>query len=270
MVPAKQGEPFQLAFAPGWLHARRMSSPLLRPDGRAYDVLRPVSFQPGIAPAAAGSVLVSMGRTQVICAVSVEEEVPRWMKQQKVPGGWLTAEYSMLPYANADRGKREVTQGKVGGRTQEIQRLIGRSLRAVVDLEALGSRTVWVDCDVLQADGGTRTASVTGAWLALSMAVDGLLAKGLLTRDPVLDAVAAVSVGWLAGRPLLDLCYEEDFAADTDMNVVMTGRADFVEVQGTAEAAPFSRPELDAMLEVAGRGIRQLTEGQRQLLASRA
>lgn len=229
-----------------------------RLDGRRADELRPVHFRRRIAPSAAGSILMEMGNTQVICAVSMDERVPPWMRQQKVPGGWLTAEYSMLPYATGDRSRRESTAGKPSGRTQEIQRLIGRSLRAVTDLEALGARTVWIDCDVLQADGGTRTAAVTGAYAALRMAVNGWLKEGRLEQNPLKDSVAAVSVGIVDGAPLLDLCYEEDVRAEVDMNVVMTGAGSFVEVQGTAEADPFSPVQLQAMLALAADGIQSL------------
>ena len=244
------------------------TEPVLRPDGRTPQQLRPVSFQLDIAPSATGSVLISMGRTQVICGVSIEPEVPRWMKQQKVTGGWITSEYSMLPYATTDRSRREVSSGKVSGRTQEIQRLIGRSVRAVCDLEALGSRTAWLDCDVLQADGGTRTASVTGIYVAFRMAVQRLLKQGVLTSDPLKEAVAAVSVGMVGGLPVLDLCYEEDFAASTDMNVVMTASERFVEVQGTAEEHPYTADELQQMLKLAGHGIRELVVAQRSALAN--
>lgn len=233
-----------------------------RSDGRAPDELRPVTLQPGIAPASDGSILIGMGNTRVICGASVQNEVPRWMRAQNQPGGWVTAEYSMLPYSTDDRSRREVSSGKPSGRTQEIQRLIGRSLRSVVDLEALGPRTIWLDCDVLQADGGTRTASVTGAFLALRFAINGLLDSGKLECDPLKDSVAAISVGVVHGTPLLDLCYVEDFAASVDMNVVMTGSGDFVEVQGTAEEAPFSADTLTKMQNLAAKGIRELTEIQ--------
>jgi ribonuclease PH len=235
-----------------------------RADGRGAADLRPVVMTAGIAPAAAGSVLMAMGSTRVICGAGVEESVPPWMRAQGVPGGWVTAEYSMLPYATSPRSRREASAGKVGGRTMEIQRLIGRSLRAIVDLQKLGSRTIWVDCDVLQADGGTRTASVTGAYLALRQAVDGLLRDGRLADDPIRDTVAAVSVGIVGGRVLLDLNYGEDVAAEVDMNVVMTGSGEFVEVQGTAESAPFSRQQLREMEELAAAGIQTLTSLQRQ------
>jgi ribonuclease PH len=234
-----------------------------RADGRKADQLRPVLIESGIAPAALGSVRISMGNTVVICAVSVDEEVPRWMKQNKETGGWLTAEYSMLPYSTSDRCRREAASGKVSGRTQEIQRLIGRSLRAVVDMEKLGPRTLWVDCDVLQADGGTRTASITGAFVALRMAVDRLLAEGRLAENPIREAVAAVSVGVVDGRALLDLCYTEDVAAAVDMNLVMTASGRFVEVQGTAEDEPFTPDELDALLAIGRKGIKKLLAAQK-------
>ncbi len=238
----------------------------IRSDGRKPDALRPLTFKKDFAPAATGSVLIHMGRTTVLCAASVQESVPRWMQAQKVSGGWITAEYSMLPYASAPRSMRESTSGRVGGRTQEIQRLIGRSLRAIVDLEALGARTIWVDCDVIQADGGTRTASITGAYVALRLAVNELIRRKLLETDPVREAVAAVSVGWVGGTPLLDLCYEEDAAADVDMNVVMTASGKFVEVQGTAETDPFPRKDLDRMLELAAQGIRKLIAAQKKAM----
>lgn len=235
-----------------------------REDGRAPDELRPVTFQVDIAPSALASVLISMGDTQVICAVSVDESVPPWMRYQKVPGGWLTAEYSLLPYSTKQRNRRE-GPGKTGGRTMEIQRLIGRSLRAAVDLKKIGERTLVVDCDVLQADGGTRTASVTGAFLALRLAFDRLREAGKLKEDPLLQEIAAVSVGVVDGRPVLDLPYVEDVRAGTDMNVVMTGEGTFIEVQGTAEAAPYNREELDGMLSLAEKGIRELLAAQRSV-----
>ncbi len=235
-------------------------------DGRALDALRDISFQMDIAPAAKGSALIRVGRTSVLCGVSVEPKVPRWMQAQKIGGGWLTGEYSMLPYATSDRSSRESSLGKVGGRTQEIQRLIGRSLRAVVDLNALGARTIWVDCDVLEADGGTRTASITGAYVALRQAVNRLLAEGVLETDPIKEPVAAVSVGIVHGVPMLDLCYEEDLAASVDMNVVVTGSGRYVEVQGTAEGEPYRRDELDAMLALADQGIAELVDAQTRAL----
>jgi ribonuclease PH len=233
-----------------------------RPDNRKPNELRPLEFVIDFAQAARGSVLVRMGNTHVLCAVSIEDSVPRWMKAQKVSGGWLTAEYSMLPYSTKERASRESTLGKVGGRTQEIQRLIGRALRAVVDLNKLGARTVWVDCDVIQADGGTRTAAITGAFVALRLAVNRLMKDGALAEDPIKESVAAVSVGMVAGNPLLDLCYAEDVGADVDMNVVMTAAGKFVEVQGTAEDQPFSKAEMEEMLSLAKTGIEKLIRAQ--------
>ena len=233
-----------------------------RPDGRKPDELRQPEFAVNFAESALGSVLVRMGNTHVLCGVSVEETVPRWMKAQKKGGGWLTAEYSMLPYATKDRTSRESTLGKVGGRTQEIQRLIGRALRAVVDLDKLGPRTLWVDCDVIQADGGTRTAAITGAFVALRLAVNRLMKDGILGEDPIVEAVAAVSVGMVGGQAVLDLCYAEDVAADVDMNVVMTASGRFVEVQGTAEEQPFSKAEMQKMLTLAEKGVSKLLELQ--------
>ena len=241
----------------------------LRSDGRAEDELRVVSFREGIASACPGSVLISMGNTQVICAASVDDDVPRWMRAQGVEGGWITAEYSMLPYSTSERSRRESTAGKVGGRTMEIQRLIGRSLRAVVDMVALGRHTIWLDCDVLQADGGTRTASITGAYVAMRLAVNQLLHDGRLDRDPVRESVAAISVGVVDGKPLLDLCYVEDVAAEVDMNVVMTAAGKFVEIQGTAETEPFSKAALDKMQHLAASGIKELTVLQETLLAGK-
>lgn len=240
---------------------------LIRHDERTLDQLRPVTFTPNIAPACAGSVLVSMGNTQVICAVAVEESVPRWMQRQKVAGGWLTAEYSMLPYSTVDRSRRE-NSGRLSGRTQEIQRLIGRSLRAIVDMKKLGPRTLTVDCDVLQADGGTRTASITGGFVALRLAVDKLLREALIIEDPIIEEVAAISVGIVEETPVLDLCYVEDVAAEVDMNVVMTASGKFIEVQGTAEGKPYGREELDAMLVIAEKGISELIDLQRGVPAA--
>lgn len=239
-----------------------------RISGRPLDVGRPVEFQLHVAPAAKGSCLIKVGRTQVVCAVSVDEKVPRWMQVQKVKGGWLTGEYSLLPYATPDRTSRESSQGKISGRTQEIQRLIGRSLRAVVDLEQLGQRTLWVDCDVLEADGGTRTAAITGAYVALRLAVDRLLAEDLLPEDPIRESIAAVSVGIVHGVPMLDLCYEEDLAASVDMNVVVTGSGRYVEVQGTAEGEPYTRDQLNQMLALADLGISELMRAQNDALSS--
>ncbi|GAP38042.1 ribonuclease PH [Piscinibacter sakaiensis] len=236
-----------------------------RTQGRAADALRPVQLQRRYTRHAEGSVLVSFGHTRVLCTASVEERVPPHKRGSGE--GWVTAEYGMLPRATHTRGDREAARGKQSGRTQEIQRLIGRSLRCVVDLAALGERTITLDCDVLQADGGTRTAAITGAWVALHDAVTGLLASGRVARSPLRDAVAAVSVGIVDGTPLLDLEYVEDAACDTDMNVVMTGAGGFVEVQGTAEGAAFSRAEMDRLLALADAGIRRLVEAQRAALA---
>jgi ribonuclease PH len=245
-------------------------SPAGRPDGRSNDQLRPLRFTPGIAPNADGSVLIATGNTQVVCAATVEPSVPRWMKEQGVSGGWITAEYSMLPYSTLTRRPRDVSKGKLDGRSVEIQRLIGRALRAAVDLDALGERTLWVDCDVLQADGGTRTASITGASVAVALACAGLRARGQLTRWPLRCLVAAVSVGVVDERLLLDLNYEEDKNAAVDLNVVMTSKAEFVEVQGAGEEATFTRGELDTMIALGEAGIQQLIASQRELLRSNA
>ncbi|MEY3271643.1 MAG: ribonuclease [Pseudomonadota bacterium] len=236
----------------------------IRSAHRAADALRPVSLERGYTKHAEGSVLVSFGATRVLCTASVEEKVPPHKRGSGE--GWVTAEYGMLPRATHTRSDREAAKGKQSGRTQEIQRLIGRSLRAVVDLKALGERTISLDCDVLQADGGTRTAAITGAWVAAHDAVSWLLGQGRIARSPLRDAVAAVSVGIVEGTPLLDLEYTEDAACDTDMNVVMTGSGGFVEVQGTAEGVPFSRAEMDEMLALASRGIAELVLAQRRAL----
>ncbi len=237
----------------------------LRGDGRAHDAMRPVTIQRGFTRHAEGSVLVSFGHTQVLCTASVEEKVPPHKRGSGE--GWVTAEYGMLPRATHTRGDREAARGKQSGRTQEIQRLIGRSLRCVFDLAALGERSILIDCDVLQADGGTRTAAITGAYVAAADAVAWLIARGKLARSPIKDAVAAVSVGIVHGTPLLDLEYTEDSSCDTDMNVVMTGSGGFVELQGTAEGAAFSRAEMDALLALADKGIRELVQAQRSALA---
>jgi len=236
-----------------------------RADGRAFDQLRPVTFERGFTRHAEGSVLVSFGHTRVLCTASVLDKVPPFMKGKGV--GWVTAEYGMLPRSTHTRSDREAARGKQGGRTLEIQRLIGRSLRAVTDMTALGERTIHLDCDVLQADGGTRTASITGAWVALRDAIDGLLASAALARDPLRGSVAAVSVGLSGDQVLLDLDYGEDSSCDTDMNVVMTDSQGMVEVQGTAEGRPFSRAQVDRLLDLAAHGIGQLTVLQRQALA---
>jgi ribonuclease PH len=231
-----------------------------RSQQRAFDALRPVRIQRHYTKHAEGSVLVAFGDTQVLCTASVEDKVPP--HQRGLGQGWVTAEYGMLPRATHTRGDREAARGKQSGRTQEIQRLIGRSLRCVFDLSRLGERTITLDCDVLQADGGTRTAAITGAYVAACDAVSGLLARGVIESNPILQPVAAVSVGLVQGVPLLDLEYTEDSVCDTDMNVVMTGAGGFVEVQGTAEGAAFNRGELDALLALAERGIRELIVAQ--------
>jgi ribonuclease PH len=242
------------------------SSP--RADSRAADQLRPIRFQNHIAPHATGSTLVEWGNTRVICGVTIEEIIPRWMKEQKVPGGWLTAEYSMLPYSTLDRKPRDVTKGKLDGRSSEIQRLIGRSMRAAIDLQKVGERTVWIDCDVLQADGGTRTAAITGAFVALSLAIKKLMAEKKLVENPILNPVAAVSVGIVNGVPLLDLCYTEDVAASVDMNLVMNGAGEFIEVQGSGEEATFSESQLAALLALGKSGIKSLLTAQQNALKS--
>ncbi|MBI5381029.1 MAG: ribonuclease PH [Opitutae bacterium] len=243
-----------------------MSSTSNRADNRRPDQLRPVTFEANIAPYAAGSVLVSFGLTRVICAATIEPKVPTWMKQQGVPGGWLTAEYSMLPYSTLERKPRDSTRGKIDGRTIEIQRLIGRSLRAVVDLAKLGENTLWVDCDVLQADGGTRTAAITGAYLAARLAVQKLIDNKRIPESPIADSVAAVSVGVCEGRELLDLAYVEDKDAEVDFNVVMTGRGQFVEVQGSGEEATFSNDQLQRLLVLAQKGLKELAAAQTAFL----
>ncbi len=237
---------------------------LRRPSGRRPEELRPVRMTRGYTRHAEGSVLVEFGETRVLCTASVETRVPAFLRDKGA--GWLTAEYGMLPRATHTRGEREATRGKQSGRTQEIQRLIGRALRAVIDLSVLGERTIHVDCDVLQADGGTRTAAITGAFVAVHDALSWMRAKDMIKVLPVKDFVAAVSVGMLRGTPLLDLDYAEDVACDTDMNVVMTGAGRYVEVQGTAEKDPFARADLDAMLLHAARGIAELVAHQRRAL----
>ncbi len=244
-----------------------MPNPALRADGRRPDQLRAISFEANIAPHATGSVLVSFGLTRVICAATIEPNVPTWMKQQKVPGGWLTAEYSMLPYSTLDRKPREIAKGKPDGRNIEIQRLIGRSLRAVVDLQKLGQNTLWLDCDVLQADGGTRTASITGAYLAARLAVQKLLDARKIPENPITDSVAAVSAGIFGGQALLDLNYIEDKDAEVDANIVMTGRGQFVEVQGAGEEATFSQEQLTTLLGLAQAGLKELAGLQSTFLA---
>lgn len=237
-----------------------------RADGRAADQLRPISFEAGIAPHATGSVLVSFGNTRVICGATIEENVPGWMRAQNVSGGWLTAEYSMLPYSTHDRKRRDSSKGKVDGRSVEIQRLIGRALRAVVDLEKLGPRTLWIDCDVLQADGGTRTASITGAYVAVKLAVGKLMAEGKIEENPIKDSIGAISVGILEGTALLDLPYVEDRDAEVDANIVMTGGGQFVEVQGSGEEATFSPDQLSELLALATKGLGEIAGLQADFL----
>lgn len=236
----------------------------MRPDGRACDQLRPVKFTPDFIPVADGSVLIEIGQTRVICTATIDDGVPSFLKG--TGKGWVTAEYGMLPRATEQRTPRESSRGRQSGRTLEISRLIGRSLRAVTDQQKLGERTVWLDCDVIQADGGTRTASITGAFVAIAMAFERMMAIGILRSMPLFDSVAATSVGLVLGDPMLDLCYEEDSRAEVDMNVVMTGGGRFVEVQATAEGRPFAAGELDQLLNLAAGGIRDLTEHQRSLV----
>ncbi|HXJ74120.1 MAG TPA: ribonuclease PH [Candidatus Dormibacteraeota bacterium] len=244
------------------------ASPAPRADGRQPQDLRPIRFQNHIAPNATGSTLIEWGQTRVICGVTVEETVPRWMKEQGVTGGWITAEYSMLPYSTQQRKQRDSSKGKIDGRSQEIQRLIGRSLHTTIDLEKLGPRTVWIDCDVLQADGGTRTAAITGAFVALALAVTRLLEGGKIQQNPILAPVAAVSVGIVGGQALLDLCYTEDVAAAVDLNLVMNGAGRFIELQGNGEEATFSEADLAAMLALGKSGIGRLLALQQEALQS--
>src|SRR3989475_12003847 len=237
---------------------------MTRTDGRSPSQLRPTAITPGFLAHAEGSVLIEVGRTKVICTASVEDRVPQFLRN--TGKGWVTAEYGMLPRATSTRTQREASTGKVGGRTQEIQRLIGRSLRSVTNLPALGERTVWIDCDVIQADGGTRTASITGAFVALALALDTLRQRDVLRAIPLSDYVAATSVGIVDGEPLLDLAYDDDSRADVDMNIVKTGNGRFIEVQGTAEAIPFGRDALITLLDLADHGITQLVEKQRAII----
>jgi ribonuclease PH len=236
----------------------------LRTDGRTPEQMRPVKFTTDFVPVAEGSVLIEIGQTRVICTATVDAGVPSFLKGSGK--GWVTGEYGMLPRATEQRTARESSRGKQSGRTLEIARLIGRSLRAVTDLKKLGDRTVWLDCDVIQADGGTRTASITGAFVAMAMALERMVAAGMMQAVPLLDSVAATSVGVVGGKPMLDLCYEEDSHAEVDMNVVMTGSGKFVEVQATAEGSPFSGENLSELLALASGGIQRLTEQQRTLL----
>jgi ribonuclease PH len=238
----------------------------MRTDGRKPRQLRPLTITPGYLKTADGSVLIEVGDTKVICTAKLEERVPQFLRNSGK--GWITAEYGMLPGSSQVRIGREASRGKVGGRTHEIQRLVGRSLRAIADLKRLGEKTIWVDCDVIQADGGTRTASITGAYVALREAVAAWLTKGILVADPIKDSVAAVSVGIIDGKVLLDLSYEEDSRADVDMNFVMTGSGKFVEVQGTAESAPFTGKQMERMTEIAQEGLRELLKAQKKVLAS--
>ncbi len=242
------------------------ASTYFRPEGRAIDALRPLRLTVDFVPTAEGSVLIELGHTRVLCNATVETGVPGWLRNRGQ--GWVTAEYGMLPRATLTRTPRESERGKVGGRTHEIQRLIGRSLRAAVDLKALGERTIILDCDVLQADGGTRTAAITGAAVALGLAVDRLVAAKVLAASPIRHLIAAISVGIVDGTPLLDLAYEEDARADVDMNVVMTSTGDFVEVQATAEHNTFSRDRHFALLDLAARGTRELVQAQQAALAN--
>lgn len=244
-----------------------MADSLTRADGRSANQMRPLRFQNGIAPHATGSTLIEWGNTRVICGVTIEESVPRWMKEQKVSGGWLTAEYAMLPYSTLQRKPRDISKGKLDGRSSEIQRLIGRSIRAAIDLEKIGERTICVDCDVLQADGGTRTAAITGAFVALSLAVKKLLDGKKLAQSPLLSPVAAVSVGIVEGAPLLDLNYTEDVAAAVDMNLVMNAAGEFIEVQGSGEEATFTEKQLAELLALGKAGVFALLAAQQKALA---
>lgn len=235
-----------------------------RCDGREWNELRKIKIKRNFLKYALGSCLIEMGDTKVVCSASLDEKVPRFLKD--TGKGWVTAEYGMLPASCTERIQREVSRGHVSGRTHEIQRLIGRSLRAICDMTKLGERAIWIDCDVIQGDGGTRTASITGSWIALSDAVQKLLKDGKLVENPIKDQVAAVSIGIVNGHPALDLCYEEDSKAEVDMNVVMTGSGQFVEVQGTAEHNPFSAKDLDQLLKVAKHGIDELVSIQKRLV----
>jgi len=237
---------------------------MTRSDGRRPNELRPVSIEPNYLKYAEGSCLISIGNTRVLCAATIEDKVPQWMKGRGT--GWVTAEYAMLPRATQERTQREASKGRLGGRTHEIQRIIGRALRAVTDMAKMGERTVWLDCDVLQADGGTRTAAVTGAWVALALALRAQFDPGDARKWPLIGQIAATSVGIVSGRPMLDLAYDEDSRAEVDMNVFMTDQGKFTELQGTAEATPFTRTELDTLLGLAEEGIRQLLAAQRTIL----
>ncbi len=238
-----------------------------RIDHRKIDQIRPLSFTAGIAPHANGSVLVSFGNTQVICAATIQDKVPRWMQAQNLPGGWLTAEYSMLPYSTLDRKDRDISRGKQDGRSVEIQRLIGRSLRAVIDLQKLGPRTLWLDCDVLQADGGTRTAAITGGCVAVAIACQRLQRQGQLTESPIRELIAAISTGVVEDQACLDLDYSEDKQAAVDFNLVMTASGQFVEVQGSGEEATFSQQQFDEMIRLGRQGIAELITAQQAAIA---
>ena len=240
----------------------------MRADGRKPTVLRALKITPSYIKTAYGSVLIEMGDTKDICTAKLEDRVPQFLRN--TGKGWITAEYGMLPGSSEQRIGRESSRGRVGGRTHEIQRLIGRSLRAIADLKSFGERTVWIDCDVIQADGGTRTASITGAYIALAEAARKWRERGVTSGDLVRDSVAAVSIGIVAGKILLDLCYSEDSKADVDMNFVMTGAGKFIEVQGTAESAPFTRKQMERMAEIAHQGIKELFKAQKKVLASLA
>ena len=238
----------------------------MRTDGRKMAQLRPIKIMPSYIKTADGSVLIEIGDTKVICTAKLEDRVPPFLRNSGK--GWITAEYGMLPGSSSIRIGRESSRGKVGGRTHEIQRLIGRSLRAIADLRTLGEKTIWIDCDVIQADGGTRTASITGAYVALVEAVRNWLSRGVISIDPIRDAVAAVSIGIIDGKICLDLCYEEDSKADVDMNFVMTGAGKFIEVQGTAEASPFTRKQMERMAEIAQIAIKELLKAQKKVIGS--
>lgn len=240
-----------------------------RKGGRGNNELRQVRITPDFVKYPLGSVLVEFGDTKILCAASADNVQPRWMRDQKRPGGWITCEYSMMPFSSPERMMRESTRGRIGGRTHEIQRMIGRALRAVVDLEGIGPRTIWIDCEVLQADGGTRTASVTGSFVALRLALRKMAAEGLLERDPVREALAAVSVGKVDGEILLDLDYEEDCRAQVDMNLVVTESGRFIEIQGTAETEPFTAEEMASLTATARSGIAALIETQKRALEGR-
>lgn len=236
----------------------------MRLDGRENDEIRTVKISRNFIGSAEGSVLIALGKTRVICTASIEDRVPLFLKDQKK--GWVTAEYSMIPRSTHTRTTRESTMGKLSGRTQEIQRLIGRALRSVVDLSSIGERTIWIDCDVIEADGGTRTAAITGAFICLSDALQYALNNGLIEKAPLKDYLAAVSVGIVHNEPMIDLCYAEDSAAEVDMNIVMTGHGEFVEVQGTAEGLPFSKDRLNSLIKLAEKGIKNLVDIQKRLI----